>query len=118
MIQRIIQFQAAAQRSSRLREGLCQITLVLFRLVKTRVLDSGRNRPTSLRGEPVEETPERQAILADFREKVANGLTPQQVADDVFRAIREKQLYVFTDTEYESAVQGRMESILRSFDRL
>jgi NAD(P)-dependent dehydrogenase (short-subunit alcohol dehydrogenase family) len=86
--------------------------------VKTRILESGRNRPPSLRNEPVEANPEQRAILEEFREKVAGGLTPQQVADDVFRAIREKRLYVFTDTEYESAAQGRMENILQSFDGL
>lgn len=66
--------------------------------VKTRIMESQRNRPPSLRNEPVEMRPERQAILEEFRQKVAAGLAPQQVADDVFKAVREKKLYVFTDT--------------------
>ena len=85
--------------------------------VKSRILDSERNRPPNLRNEPVETSPEQQVILEEFREKVKTGLTPQQVADDVFRAVREKTLYVFTDTEYESMAQGRMENILESLHR-
>jgi NAD(P)-dependent dehydrogenase (short-subunit alcohol dehydrogenase family) len=85
--------------------------------VKTRIMESQRNRPPSLRNEAVEMSPERQAILEEFGQKVATGLTPQQVADDVFKAVREKKLYVFTDTEHEAMVQGRLGAILGSFDR-
>jgi NAD(P)-dependent dehydrogenase (short-subunit alcohol dehydrogenase family) len=85
--------------------------------VKSRIMESERNRPPGLRNEPGEISPERQAVLEEFRQKVEAGLTPQLVADDVFKAVREKELYIFTDTEHESMVQGRVGAILGSFDR-
>jgi NAD(P)-dependent dehydrogenase (short-subunit alcohol dehydrogenase family) len=85
--------------------------------VKTRIMESARNRPPDLRDETVEISPERQAVLEEFHQKVEGGLTPQQVADAVFNGVREKKLYVFTDTEYEPVVQERVGAILGSFER-
>lgn len=62
-------------------------------------------------------TAERKAILEQMRQSLEAGLAPQQVADDVFQAIRENKLYVFTDTEYLPMAQGRMANILQSFER-
>ena len=86
--------------------------------VKTRIMESARNRPPDLQSEPVEISPEREAILESFRESVEAGLTPQQVADIVLKAVRQKKLYVFTDTEHQPIVQGRVESILQAFDSI
>jgi len=85
--------------------------------VKTRILESERNRPPSAGSEPARMTAEGKAIAEQMRQSLEAGLTPEQVADDVFQAIREKTLYVFTDTEYLPAVQGRMATILQSFER-
>lgn len=60
---------------------------------------------------------ELRAILEQMRQSLEAGLTPRQVADDVFQAIREKKLYVFTDTEYLPMAQGRMANILQPFER-
>ncbi len=84
--------------------------------VKTRIMDSERNRPRNLQNESVEISPERQAIREEFQGKVEAGLTPEKVADEVFKAVREKKLYVFTDSEYEPVAQARMNNILASFD--
>jgi NAD(P)-dependent dehydrogenase (short-subunit alcohol dehydrogenase family) len=86
--------------------------------VKTRIMESGRNRPPDMPEEPVAINPVRQAIIEEFRQKVEGGLTPQKVADDVFRGIRDKELYIFTETEHEPMVRSRVEHILGSFDRL
>jgi NAD(P)-dependent dehydrogenase (short-subunit alcohol dehydrogenase family) len=81
--------------------------------VKTRIMDSGRNRPPELQNEPGSEppSPERAAILASFYQAVQAGLSPQVVADRVFQAIRSEQFVVLTDSDYNSEIQQRMEGM-------
>ena len=82
--------------------------------VKTRILDSERNRPPDLQNEPDHEpvSPELEATLASFRQAVETGMSPQEVADCVFRSIADEQLYILTHPEYCSMVQKRMQDML------
>ncbi len=49
-----------------------------------------------------------------LRESVSLGMSPQQVADCVFTAIREGKFYIITDSEqWKPWVQRRMEDILQ-----
>jgi NAD(P)-dependent dehydrogenase (short-subunit alcohol dehydrogenase family) len=82
--------------------------------VKTRILDSGRNRPPELQNEPRQEpvTPETQATRDSFRQAVEAGMSPQEVADHVFKAIRDEQLYILTHPDCGGMVQTRMQAIL------
>jgi NAD(P)-dependent dehydrogenase (short-subunit alcohol dehydrogenase family) len=84
--------------------------------VRTRIMDSARNRPPDLRNEPDAEppSPEWQATLAGFRQAVDTGMSPQEVADCVFRAVADEQLYILTHREYCSLVQKRMQDVLAS----
>lgn len=82
--------------------------------VKTRILESGRNRPPALRNEPAATSmsPEYQAVIEAFQQAVRDGMSPNQAADFVFRAIREEKLYVLPDPGWKSAVRTRMEDIV------
>ena len=40
------------------------------------------------------------------------GMSPQQVADRMFQAIRDEKFYVLPDPEWKSKIQLRMEDIL------
>jgi NAD(P)-dependent dehydrogenase (short-subunit alcohol dehydrogenase family) len=82
--------------------------------VNTRIMDSVRNRPTELWNEPTWETgsPQTEAVEQGFRRAVAAGLTPQQVADQVFDAIRDEKFYIITHPEFKDAVRTRMQEIL------
>ncbi|WP_238456489.1 SDR family NAD(P)-dependent oxidoreductase [Desulfotruncus arcticus] len=82
--------------------------------VKTRIMDSERNRPVELQNETARPlTPEEEAIVQYVRQGVQAGMSPQQAADHVFQAIREERFYIFTHPEYNAAVQMRMEDILQ-----
>jgi NAD(P)-dependent dehydrogenase (short-subunit alcohol dehydrogenase family) len=82
--------------------------------VSTRIMDAERNRPPELLNAPGEELldPEWQARIGDFRQAVQAGTPPDQIADQVFRAIRAEQFYILTHPEENALIQGRMEDIL------
>lgn len=83
--------------------------------VNTRIMDSSRNRPPELQNEPISESisPEGEAIIQEMRQAAQAGMSPQQVADYVFKAIRVEQFYILTHPEFNPMVQNRMENILQ-----
>lgn len=80
--------------------------------VRTRILESERLRP----GGPVQpQSPPSEQMRAMFemaRQAVEHGLAPEQVALQVFDAIREQRLYIFTESEFTDAVRAHFEGIL------
>ena len=79
--------------------------------VKTRILESGRNRPEELKNSGAQ-APD-SGLMKAFRKRIEEqGLTPSYIAERVFTAVRDKQLYVFTHPEFKDAVRWRMENIL------
>jgi NAD(P)-dependent dehydrogenase (short-subunit alcohol dehydrogenase family) len=83
--------------------------------VNTRTLDCERDRPLELQNAPMNESmsPEREAVIQEMRQAAQAGMSPQQVADYVFKAIRAEQFYILTHLELNSEVQKRMEDILQ-----
>lgn len=82
--------------------------------VNTRIIDSNRNRPANLQNEPVSETsdPEREAIVKEMEQSVQAGMSPQLVAEIVFKGIQADQFYILTHPEFNPYIQKRMEDIL------
>jgi len=66
--------------------------------VRTRVMDSERNRPPELMNDPasVVMSPEMEAVVAEYRQACEAGMAPEVVANCVFDAIRDERLYVLT----------------------
>ena len=81
--------------------------------VKTRIMDSERNRPPELPSED-KISPVVQAWEKVFRGMVEAGISPEAVADKVFDAIREEKLYVLTHPELSEPIRQRFEGILAS----
>lgn len=83
--------------------------------VKTRIMDYERNRPVELQNETTRPlTPEEEALVQYMLQAIQAGMSPQQVADYVFQAIREERFYIFTHPEYIAAVQKRMDDIIQA----
>lgn len=82
--------------------------------VNTRIFDAERNRPVALRNDPltVPVDPEAEAVIQEGRQAAQQGMSPDQVAARVFRAIEDEQLYVFTHPEMKDWVRIHMEHIL------
>lgn len=82
--------------------------------VNTAIADCDRNRPAELQNEPAERSrrPEEEMFEKAVRQLVATGLPPEQVADDVVRAIRDEKLYILTHPEMNDAIRTRTEGIV------
>jgi len=79
--------------------------------VKTNILNSARNRPQDLQNEtaPTRDT----GLEAAFRKRIdAEGLDPSYIADRVFNAVRDNQLYILTHPEFNPAISWRTNNII------
>ncbi len=83
--------------------------------VKTRIMESERNRPVEFQNQAVMETPspEMMAMYQFVVQAVQSGMSPQEVAEKVFDAIRNDRFYILTHPETLPLVQARMENILQ-----
>jgi NAD(P)-dependent dehydrogenase (short-subunit alcohol dehydrogenase family) len=77
----------------------------------TNIVDSGRNRPG---GPPPPQPPgSPEAIGWEMvRQALAAGLTPAQVADQVFDAVRERRFYILTHPEHNAVIARHAQSVL------
>jgi NAD(P)-dependent dehydrogenase (short-subunit alcohol dehydrogenase family) len=83
--------------------------------VKTQIWESSRNRPDDLRNGPTQPSsndPAVDASSAKIPEAIATGISPEQVADVVFDAIRRNRFYILTHPNWKPLIQQRMEHIL------
>ncbi len=83
--------------------------------VNTRIIDAARNRPAELQNEPAERnaSPQEETMLQFMRQAIQAGMPPPQVADIVFKAIRDETFYILPHPEYKEAIRARMEDILQ-----
>ena len=96
-----------AERGAKVR-----VSVLCPGIVKTRIMDSARNRP----GHLPPTAPLGSASGARWealRQLVPAGMPPVQVADAVFAALREDRFYILTHPEGKEAVRTRMEDILQ-----
>ncbi|EKS40460.1 SDR family NAD(P)-dependent oxidoreductase [Afipia clevelandensis] len=86
--------------------------------VRTRIGESGRNRPDQYGAAQVPEPGSATAMLvAMVDEMIRNGIDPADVAARVLAAIRANELYVFTHPEMRTEVENRFTAITTAFDR-
>ena len=87
--------------------------------VRTRIGDSGRNRPDRYgRVEPLDPASPAARMVAEIAGSIEAGLDPAAVAARVLTAIREDELYVFTHPGMRAAVEGRFAAILAALDKV
>ena len=82
--------------------------------VSTNIADAERNRPAELQnegGEP-EPTGNMQAQRELTRQLLAAGMSPADVAEKVFNAVRNERFYILTHPEMKGGIRARMENIL------
>lgn len=87
--------------------------------VRTRIGDSGRNRPEhygpTRRHDPASIEA---AVVAEIGRRIEAGLDPATVAGQVLAAIREERLYVFTHPGMRAEVEERFSAILAAMDAI
>ena len=94
------------------------ISLLCPGFVRTRISESGRNRPE--RYGPAQ-TPDPASpagmLAARLAQQSHAGLDPSEVARQVLTAIREDELYVFTHQEMRDEVEERFAAIIAALDK-
>jgi len=83
--------------------------------VNTGILESGRNRPPGLQN-PLESipepTPEQEKEWEKLKKVFEEGMPPIEVADHVFRAIREDRFFILTHPVHNEVIKKRLDRIL------
>ena len=82
--------------------------------VKTRILESERNRPADLsdpaQGRVVQRDPK---IIEAMHRSLDAAMPAVEVAQQVFSAIQEERFYILTHPAWKAEIQARMENILQ-----
>jgi NAD(P)-dependent dehydrogenase (short-subunit alcohol dehydrogenase family) len=95
------------------RNSLVKVSVLCPGLVRTNIVSAERNRPPELRNEPVAMTPERRAGMAALTAAIEAGMTPLEVADVVFDAIKKEQFYILPHPEWTEVIRLRTDKLLR-----
>ena len=95
--------------------GKVRVSVLCPAWVKTRIADSGRNRPSGALASGTA-SPQDQAIEGMVRAAVESGIPPEVVADKVCAAIVEEKFWILTHPKTKKTVEKRMQGILE--DRL
>jgi NAD(P)-dependent dehydrogenase (short-subunit alcohol dehydrogenase family) len=87
--------------------------------VRTRIGESGRNRPERYgQSQPLDPASPAAAMVAEIARQLEAGLDPATVAARVLTAIREDELYIFTHPGMRGEVEARFAAILAAMDRV
>jgi len=86
-------------------------------LIKTAIMDAERNRPSELGGHAATDVsaqrPEVQQFAAAFRAAIDHGYEPEEVARQVFEAVRDDKFYIFpAQANVLESVKTRMTDII------
>jgi NAD(P)-dependent dehydrogenase (short-subunit alcohol dehydrogenase family) len=102
-------YHSLAEQNAKLR-----VSVLCPSWVKTRILESERNRPAELQNPSTKEPlpPELLAVLEQMQQAVEAGISPQEVAGQTFRALREDRFCILTHPELNEVVQQRVADLL------
>jgi NAD(P)-dependent dehydrogenase (short-subunit alcohol dehydrogenase family) len=94
------------------------VTVLCPGFVRTRIGESGRNRPERYGpARALDPASPAGALVAEIARLVQAGLDPSEVAARVLTAIGENELYVFTHPEMRDEVEARFAAILAAMDQ-
>lgn len=95
------------------RTPLVKVSVLCPGVARTNIFDCERNRPQELQNEPAPIPPEMQAGRAAIEAVLAAAMPPEQIAAQVFKAIRNEQFYILTHPEWTEAIRLRMTRLLQ-----
>ncbi len=92
--------------------GKVKVSVLCPAWVKTRIADSGRNRPKDARAGEAPRSEQEKMMEGMIRSAVENGIPPEVVAEKVLKAIVEEKFYILTHGKTKKNVETRMRGIL------
>lgn len=96
-----------------LRGSKLKVSVLCPAWVKTRIVESERNREEAGHSDPSTFDPVSAKIATAVLPATATGIEPDRVADSVFEAIASDRFYILTHPGTKSGVKVRMEDILQ-----
>jgi NAD(P)-dependent dehydrogenase (short-subunit alcohol dehydrogenase family) len=94
------------------------VSVLCPEFVRTRIGESGRNRPSRYGQSPaLDPASPAAALVAEIATRIEAGIDPEDVARRVLAAIRNDELYIFTHPNMRQAVDGRFAAIQAAMDR-
>jgi NAD(P)-dependent dehydrogenase (short-subunit alcohol dehydrogenase family) len=94
------------------------VTVLCPAYVRTRIGESGRNRPERYGPAPVlDPASPAGALVAQIATLLQAGLDPSEIAERALKAIREDELYVFTHPEMRGEIDARFAAIQAAMDK-
>ncbi len=99
-----------------LKEAKINVSVLCPAWVNTKILESSRNRPDELQNVGIEEpvlAPEEEQGREAFAQAIAAGLSPQEVADHIFKAIVDEKFYILTHPETKEWIEDRTARIVQ-----
>ncbi|WP_065750088.1 SDR family NAD(P)-dependent oxidoreductase [Bradyrhizobium paxllaeri] len=105
--------------SLRLKPHGIGVSVLCPSYVRTRIGESGRNRPERYGPtQPLDPASPAAALVAELARNIDAGLEPDAVAARVLAAIRDDELYIFTHPGMRAEVEPRFAAILAAMDRV
>jgi NAD(P)-dependent dehydrogenase (short-subunit alcohol dehydrogenase family) len=93
--------------------GKVKVSVLCPAWVKTRIADSGRNRPKEAAATGGRALNEQEKMIEGMiRAAVESGIPPEVVADKVLKAVVEEKFWILTHTKTKKNIEKRMQSIL------
>jgi len=92
--------------------GKVNVSVLCPAWVKTKISDSGRNRPATLADSNRERSPQDQMTEQRTRAAVLAGIPAEVVAEKVLRAIVEERFWILTHSKTKKDVEARIRGLL------
>ena len=110
----VVALSESLQHDLRERNSSVRVSVLCPAYVPTRITESERSRPETLKNPIREPSPETLARQAMLKKAVSSGkISADQVAQAVVAAIKEERFYILTHPRIKGAIQARMEDILQ-----
>ncbi len=98
------------QRDFQMNNANISASVLCPGFVNTNITNAERNRPDGMETEPLGEvSPEQRAY---FEQMIAQGMQPSAIADIVFKAIEEENLYILPHPAWDDNIRARVDAVL------
>ena len=97
-----------------IRGAKINVSVLCPGFVNTRIMDAERNRPAAYQNPsaPGDGDGGPNDVELMFRQMIEAGMSPETVADIVFRAIAEEKFFIFTHPEMKPMIRARVQDLL------
>ena len=110
----VVALSESLHHDLRERNSAVGVSVLCPAYVPTRITESERSRPETLKNPTRNPSPESVARQAMLNKAVSSGkISADQVARAVVAAIKEQRFYILTHARIKGAIQARMEDILQ-----